>query len=43
MAVAMGVDLQNAIETVSIARGVRVPETPAQLEWLRNHQEALCG
>jgi protein-tyrosine phosphatase len=41
MAIAMKVDLRTAIETVSIARGVGVPETPAQLEWLREHQEAL--
>jgi protein-tyrosine phosphatase len=41
MAVAVGVDLQDAIETVSIARGVRVPETLVQLEWLREHQKAL--
>ena len=35
IAVAVGVTLESAIEQVSAARGVRVPETAVQGEWLR--------
>ena len=41
VAVATGVGLESAIEAVSTARGVRVPETPAQLTWLRQHEHQL--
>lgn len=30
-----GVDVDEALKTVSAARGVRVPETEGQLEWIR--------
>jgi protein-tyrosine phosphatase len=43
LAVATGLDLPSAIEAVSTARGIRVPETPAQLAWLRQHQSQLSG
>ena len=32
---AAGVDVESAIRTVSTARGLTIPETPAQLDWLR--------
>lgn len=31
-----GIGAENAIEVVSNARGVAVPETPAQLEWIHH-------
>ncbi len=34
-----GVDLDEAIETVSAARGLPVPETESQLQWLREFQK----
>ncbi len=34
-----GVDLDEAIETVSAARGLPVPETESQLHWLREFQK----
>jgi protein-tyrosine phosphatase len=41
LAVMTGLDLPSAIEAVSTARGIRVPETPTQLAWLRQHQSQL--
>lgn len=43
VAVASGLELGEAIETVSRARGIQVPETPTQLEWLRRYQSRLSG
>jgi protein-tyrosine phosphatase len=43
IAVAVGVTLESAIDEVSIARGVRVPETAAQSEWLRRNEDELSG
>jgi len=43
LAIAAGTGLKDAIDTVSNARGVQVPETPAQLEWLRQHESFLSG
>jgi protein-tyrosine phosphatase len=43
IAVAVGVALESAIEDVSTARGVRVPETAAQIEWLRRNEDELSG
>jgi len=34
--VSSGIETEKAIEAVSAARGVRVPETPAQLQWLHH-------
>jgi hypothetical protein len=34
--VSSGTGTKKAIESVSAARGVPIPETPAQLEWLRH-------
>jgi len=41
IAVATGLELDEAIEAVSRARGVRVPETRSQLEWLRRYKSHL--
>ena len=38
-----GVPLAAAIDVVSRARGVSVPEAPAQLEWLHEHEHELLG
>jgi protein-tyrosine phosphatase len=43
IAVAAGVGLTEAIEAVSRARGVQVPETLAQLEWLRRYEPQLSA
>jgi protein-tyrosine phosphatase len=43
VAVATGLDLASAIATVSVARGVAVPETAAQLAWLREHETRLAS
>lgn len=43
IAIALGASLESAIEDVSGARGVRVPETPAQAEWLRQNAARLSG
>lgn len=43
LAVVTGLDLPGAIEAVSTARGIRVPETAAQLAWLWQHQSQLSG
>ena len=43
VAVAAGLQLGEAVEIVSKARGVRVPETPVQLTWLRRHEGHLSG
>jgi protein-tyrosine phosphatase len=43
VAVASGLELGEAVETVSKARGVQVPETPTQLAWLRRYQSHLSG
>ena len=34
--VSAGIGAEKAIEAVSSARGLAVPETPAQLEWIRH-------
>jgi protein-tyrosine phosphatase len=41
ISVATGVGLEGAIAKVSSARGVQVPETAAQLEWLRLNAAGL--
>jgi hypothetical protein len=33
--------LENALEAVSVARGLRVPETREQLDWLRRNAGRL--
>ena len=39
-----GTDVDQAIEVVSAARGQTVPETPEQLQWIRQlHSERLVG
>jgi protein-tyrosine phosphatase len=38
-----GVPLKAAVDVVSRARGVPVPEAPAQVEWLRRHEQQLLG
>jgi protein-tyrosine phosphatase len=43
VAVASGLELSVAVETVSKARGVQVPETLTQLTWLRQHEGHLSG
>jgi protein-tyrosine phosphatase len=43
IAVAAGVTLESALEKVSSARGVRVPETAVQGEWLRRNVAELFG
>jgi protein-tyrosine phosphatase len=43
VAVAAGLRLGEAVETVSKARGVQVPETAAQLTWLRRYEQTLSG
>jgi protein-tyrosine phosphatase len=37
IAMAAGMPMDSAIDVVSRARGVRVPETKEQLAWLREH------
>lgn len=41
--VALGLKLGEAVETVSKARGVQVPETPTQLMWLRRYEGHLSA
>jgi len=41
--VGTGVPLEAAIDAVSQARGVPVPEAPAQVKWLRRYQNQLFG
>ena len=43
IAVALGLSLDSAVETVSRARGVPVPETKPQIDWLRLNVDALSG
>ena len=43
VAVALGATLERALEDVSEARGVRVPETQGQLYWLREHVDRLSA
>jgi len=43
IALAVGVPLESAIEDTSVARGVRVPETAVQREWLRRTADQLTG
>ena len=43
IAVAVGVTLESAIEDVSAARGVQVPETPAQTAWLLENVIRISG
>jgi protein-tyrosine phosphatase len=38
-----GVPLTVAIDAISRARGVPVPEAPAQVEWLHRHEHQLLG
>lgn len=38
-----GYDALRAMDTVSAARGVRVPETPEQEAWVRHFATALAG
>ena len=41
IALALGVQLESALDTVSRARGVPVPETKEQIDWLRQNAAAL--
>jgi protein-tyrosine phosphatase len=43
IAVALGVPLGRAVEVISAARGVRVPETPDQMAWLRDNEARLAA
>jgi len=43
IAVASGMSLESALEVVSLARGVRVPETDKQTDWLRSHVNDLSA
>jgi protein-tyrosine phosphatase len=43
IAVAMGITLEQALEGVSAARAVRVPETAVQSDWLRRNVNQLSG
>lgn len=43
IAVALGVPLESALADVSRARGVSVPETKEQIDWLRRNAAALSG
>jgi protein-tyrosine phosphatase len=43
VAVASGLGLDQAVEIVSVARGVQVPETSTQLAWLRRFEGHLSG
>jgi protein-tyrosine phosphatase len=43
VAVALGARLEQALDDVSAARGVRVPETQAQLDWLQENVGRLSG
>jgi hypothetical protein len=43
LAIASGIPLDVALECVSSARGVRVPETRQQREWLRRNVDRLSG
>jgi len=44
MLVSSGIDVDQAIDLVSAARGLPVPETPEQLEWIRQlRSERLVG
>lgn len=43
VAVALGATLERALDDVSTARGVRVPDTQAQLDWLRENVDRLLG
>jgi len=41
--VALGNPLEAALNTVSVARGLSVPETEDQRNWLATHSDALSG
>jgi protein-tyrosine phosphatase len=43
VAIACGMALQTALEMVSKARGVSVPETAAQMDWLQRNAERLSS
>lgn len=43
VAVALGATLERALEDVSEARGVPVPETPAHLDWLQENVGRLSS
>ena len=39
--IAMGATTRDALRQVSMARGVQVPETPQQIDWLIKHQTRI--
>lgn len=41
IAIAIGIDLESALDAVSAARGLRVPETREQVDWLRRNAGRL--
>jgi protein-tyrosine phosphatase len=43
IAIASGLQLESALETVSAARGLPVPESRDQMNWLRRHAERLSS
>lgn len=43
VAVALGAALERALENVSDARGARVPETQAQVDWLQKNVDRLSA
>lgn len=43
IAIATGLALESAVETVSVARGLRVPETTEQMNWLRRNADRLSS
>ena len=38
-----GMDADDAFQTISKARGVKVPETPAQIEWVRAFSREIAS
>ena len=43
IAIALGIPLESALDAVSRARGVSVPETREQMDWLRRNAATLSG
>jgi protein-tyrosine phosphatase len=43
IAIATGLDLESGLESVSVARGLRVPETREQMNWLRRNADRLSS
>ena len=43
IAIATGLELERGLEAVSVARGLRVPETREQLDWLRRNAGRLSS